>query len=126
VALMIISVPHVLEDFHYGDLLGFGAPPAVAAALLFAAYAPQIAGIALTMRGLRVGAVLLGITGAVWCVGAVFAHGHDLLFAGPEYRHGPISKVLEIAIIILSAAVALESVVVSRTLKRTKQIGHTP
>jgi hypothetical protein len=118
VALMIVSVPHVIEDFHYGGLLGFGASPALAAALLFGAYALPIAGITLTMRGLRAGPLLLGITGAVWCVGAVFAHGHDLLLAGPEYRHGPISKILEIAIIILSAGVALESMVVSRALSR--------
>jgi hypothetical protein len=123
---MIVSVPHVLEDFHYGDLLGFGAPQALAVVLLLAAYALQIVGIALTMRGLRAGPILLGITGAVWCIGALFVHGSDLLLAGPEYRHGPISKVLEIAIIILGAGVALESVVVARAFRRTKQIGHAP
>jgi hypothetical protein len=115
---MIVSVPHVLEDFHYGGLLGFGAPPAMAAALLLGAYALPIVGIALTMRGIRAGPALLGITGAVWCIGALLAHGSDLLLAGPEYRHGPISKVMEIAIIILSAGVALEGVVVARALSR--------
>jgi hypothetical protein len=125
VALMIVSVPHVLEDFHYGDLLGFGVPPTMAAALLLGAYALQIVGIAMTMRGLRAGPLLLGITGTVWCVGALLVHGNALLLAGPEYRHGPISKVLEIAIIILGAGVALESMVVARALRRAKQFGRT-
>ncbi len=121
---MIVSMPHVLEDFHYGDLLGFGAPQALAVVLLLAAYALQIAGIALVMRGHQAGPVLLGITGAVWCIGAVFVHGHDLLLAGPEYRHGPISKILEIAIIILGAGVALESVVVARALSSRRETPH--
>jgi hypothetical protein len=121
---MIVSVPHVLEDFHYGDLLGFGAPQAVAVALVLAAYALPIAGIALVLRGHKAGPVLLAITGAVWCAGAVLVHGRDLLLAGPEYRHGPISKILEIALIILSAGVALESAVIARALSRRRETLH--
>ena len=68
--------------------------------------------------------MLLGITGAVWSIGALVVHGKDLLLAGPEYRHGPISKVLEIAIIILGAGVALESVVAVRALGTRTETPH--
>jgi hypothetical protein len=106
VALMIVSVPHVLEDFHYGDLLGIGIPVAAATAIVLAAYAIQIAGIILVVRGERLGAWLLGIAGAVWCIGALLVHGHDIVFANEGYRNGLISKILDVLIIFLGAAAA--------------------
>jgi len=115
VALMIVTVPHVLEDFHYGDLQRIGIPLPASAVLLLIAYALQTAGIVLIARGRRAGAWLLALMGAVWCVGAVVIHGHDLLFAGPEYRHGLISKALEALIIALGASVAWQGSWVART-----------
>jgi len=101
---MIVSVPHVLEDFHYGDLLGIGIPAAAATAIVLAAWAVQIAGIVLVARGERLGAWLLGIAGLVWSIGALLVHGHDIVFANESYRNGLISKVLEELIIALGAA----------------------
>lgn len=106
VALMIVSVPHVLEDFHYGNILGVGVPAAAATVIVLAAYAVQVAGIALVARGVRLGAWLLGIAGLVWCTGALLVHGHDIVFANGAYRNGPISKILEVLIIGLGAAAA--------------------
>ena len=106
VALMIVSVPHVLEDFHYGDLLGMNAPVAFAVAVVLIAYALQILGIVLIARGTLAGAWLLGAEGAIWCIGALLVHGHDIIFAGGDYRSGLISKVLEVLIICLGAAAA--------------------
>ncbi len=105
-ALMIVSVPHVLEDFRYGDLLGIGAPATTVAVIALAAYTLQGVCVFLTGRGNRTAALVLGIAGAVWCIGAVAVHGHDLLLAGVGYRHGAISKVLEALLIVLGAAAA--------------------
>jgi len=103
---MLVSLPHALEDFHYGDLLRLGISLPLGVAILAAAYGTQLAGIALTARGRRAGPVLLGATGAIWCIGALAIHGHALLFAGPDYRHGLVSKLLEVLIIVLGAACA--------------------
>lgn len=110
-ALMIVSLPHALEDFHYGDLLRLGIGLHAGIALLATAYGLQLVGILLTLRGHRVGLALLGVLGAVWCIGALAVHGHDLLFAGPGYRHGVVSKLLEVLIIALGALCAYLSAV---------------
>ncbi|MBV8339722.1 MAG: hypothetical protein JO343_07230 [Candidatus Eremiobacteraeota bacterium] len=99
--LIAVSFPHALEDFHYGDLLRLGIPASITYTLLATAYALQLIGIAFTLRGSASGVVLLGVMGAVWCLGALFVHGRDLLFAGAGYRHGMISRALESLIIVL-------------------------
>ncbi|MBV8081474.1 MAG: hypothetical protein JOY86_00660 [Candidatus Eremiobacteraeota bacterium] len=104
---MIVSFPHALEDFHYGDLARLGIALPFAIALLIVAYAMQLLGIALTARNTRAAPLLLGSMGAIWCVGAVLVHGHDVLFAGADYRHGLISKLMEVLIIVLGAAIAI-------------------
>ncbi|HZV80075.1 MAG TPA: hypothetical protein VFF60_10750 [Candidatus Binatus sp.] len=114
---MIVSVPHVLEDFHYGDLLGIGVPVAAASAIVLAAYAVQIAGIVRIARGQRSGAWLLGIAGAVWCIGALLVHGHDIAFASEGYRNGLVSKLLEVLIIILGGAITIVAAGMIRPLR---------
>lgn len=104
---MLVTLPHALEDFHYGDLLRLGIALPAGTAILATAYALQLAGIVMTARGSRSGPALLGVMGAVWCVGAIAIHGHDLLFAGPDYRHGFVSKALEVIIIVLGAGCAV-------------------
>lgn len=104
---MLVVLPHALEDFHYGDLMRLGIALPAGVVILIAAYALQLTGIALTVRGRRSGSALLGVMGAVWCIGAFTIHGHDLLFAGADYRHGFVSKALEALIIVLGAACAL-------------------
>jgi hypothetical protein len=110
IVLMLVLLPHALEDFHYGDLLRLGISLPVGIAIFVGAYALEITGIALTARGYRGGSELLGVMGAVWCIGAIAIHGHDLIFAGAEYRHGLISKLLEVAVIVLGAACAVLAV----------------
>ena len=104
---MIVTFPHALEDFHYGDLARLGIPLSAEIGLLIAAYAAQLLGISLTARVTRAGPLILGVMGAIWCTGAVVVHGHDLLFAGADYRHGLISKLLELLIIVLGALIAI-------------------
>jgi len=105
--LMGVSLPHALEDFHYGDLMRLGIDRPVGIALLCSAYALQIAGVVLILRSRRSGSVLLAVMGGVWCVGAAMIHGHDMLFAGPTYRHGMISRLLELCIVILGGLAAI-------------------
>jgi hypothetical protein len=106
-ALALVAFPHALEDFHYGDLARFGISLSVSEWLLAGAYALQAIGIVLVLRGSERAGIVLAFTGALWCIGAIVVHGHDMLFAGPEYRHGLISRVLEGLIIALSAASAV-------------------
>ncbi len=101
--LMAVSLPHALEDFHYGDLARLGICQPLGIAMLCTAYAVQIIGLVLVVRGRRSGAVLLGAMGAVWCVGAAAIHGHDMVFGGEHYRHGMVSRLLELSIIVLGA-----------------------
>lgn len=103
---MLVSLPHAIEDFHYGDLLRLGIALPAGVTILVIAYSLQLSGIALTVRRRRDGPALLAIMGAVWCIGAIAIHGHDLLYAGPDYRHGFVSKLLEVLIIVLGAACA--------------------
>jgi len=114
VALMIVSLPHALEDFHYGDLQRIGIPLPASVLALLLAYALQTTGITLTANGRRAGTWLLALMGAIWSVGAIVIHGHDLLFAGPEYRHGHVSKVLEALVILFGAAVTWVGLRVAR------------
>ncbi len=106
VVLIIVSLPHALEDFHYGDLLRFGISLPVGVVGLVMSYAAELVGIALVVRGSLRGALLLALLGAIWCAGAIIIHGRDLLYAGPEYRHGFISKLFEVLVIVLGASLA--------------------
>ena len=113
---MLVSLPHAIEDFHYGDLMRLGVGTSLGVAILALMYAVQLAGIAWTAGGSRFGFAVLGLAGTIWCVGAIAIHGHDLLYAGPDYRHGFISKALEALIIVLGAVAAVLSL---RTSTRT-------
>jgi hypothetical protein len=114
VLLVIVTVPHTREDFCYGDLARLGISVSRGHLILAMAYTLQLVGIILTILQSRVGPWLLGAMGAIWCVGAIVIHGHDLLFAGPSYRHGAISKLLEVAIIALGATTAVLAVAITR------------
>jgi hypothetical protein len=107
VALMFVSFPHALEDFHYGDLARFGITLPIGIVALSTSYAALVIGMLLVARGSSRGALLLALVGVVWCLGALIVHGHDLLYAGPNYRHGLISRMLELSIIVLGALLAV-------------------
>ena len=113
---MLVSLPHALEDFQYGDLIRLGLGPTAGPVILAAMYAAHLGGIAWTARGSRIGLATLGLAGTIWCVGAIAIHGRDLLFAGLDYRHGLISKVLELLIIAFGAAAAAVSLRAAQTM----------
>ena len=115
--LILASLPHVFEDFHYRNLLGLDVSVRAAIAVLVLAYAFQLGGIVLVLRGDARGALLLAFMGAVWCVGAILVHGHDMLFAGANYRHGGISRALEAFIVSLGLIAAFLGVSATRRLR---------
>ncbi len=104
-ALAVVSAAHASEDFRYHEFDRFGiaaAWPAVAPSIV---YALQAVGVVLVVRGARAGALLCGVAGAIWCVGAAYIHVPEILAAG-LYRTGLPSKALEVAVIVLGALTA--------------------
>lgn len=114
VLLVVVTLPHVLEDFQYGDLLRLGVHQPQGVGILLFAYSLQLVGILLTLGGKRSGALVLAAMGAIWCLGAIVVHGHDVLFGGASYRHGVISRILELLIIVLGGLCAVLGAMASR------------
>jgi hypothetical protein len=110
---MLVSLPHALEDFQYGGLARLGVNLALGIAILVVMYSLQLSALTFVVSGSSRAALLLAITGAIWCIGATLIHGHDIIFAGPSYRHGTFSKLLEVMIIVLGALVAFVGVCVA-------------
>jgi hypothetical protein len=105
--LIIVVVPHVREDFAYGDLLAVNAPLALAAAGLLIAAVLHASGLWGVVRRRPWGALVLAASGALWSLGVIVFHGHDLLFAGPHYRAGFISRFWEVSIIVVGAGLVV-------------------
>jgi len=116
VALLFFSVPHVLEDFSFGEPAKRGVPPAAIALVVSVLLAAQGLGLfALGRRsvaGLRVHAVL----GLAWAVAAGFAQLPEMLEA-TAYRAGAISAAYVIGVIGVGLAL---SIVSARTLMSTR------
>jgi hypothetical protein len=106
-AFASVVLPHALEDFAYGQLEDLGIAQPWGVAILAGSLTLVACGIVLVIRGIRLGAWILGVVGGIWCVGAIVIHGHDLLFAGSAYRHGLVSRALEGLIIVLGGAVVV-------------------
>jgi len=113
--LILVSLPHVIEDFQYGALVRFGVTLPLGIAFLVIMYSLQLGSLGLLLAGSSRPALLLAFTGAIWSIGATLIHGHDLIFTGESYRHGPISKVLEALIIVLGAVVAVTGIGVANS-----------
>jgi hypothetical protein len=105
--LIVVVMPHVREDFAYGDLLAVNAPPALAAAGLLIAAVLHASGLWGAVRRRPWGALVLAASGALWSLGVIVFHGHDLLFAGPHYRAGFISRFWEVGIIVIGAGLVV-------------------
>ena len=112
--LILVSLPHAIEDFQYGALARFGITLQLGMVVLATMYLLQLASIVWLFADKPRGAVMLAVTGAVWCIGATVIHGHDLLFAGPEYRHGFMSRLLELLVIVFGAVVTVIGIRVAK------------
>jgi hypothetical protein len=109
--LLWVSIAHSLEDFVYGIPARFGLSVVAAALVLGAAYVVQVTGILLASKNARSGYMLTFATGAVWAIAAAADHLKEVLTVWP-YREGVLSKMLEVGIMLVGAALAIVSLVV--------------
>ncbi len=105
IALLALSIAHLLEDFAYGIPARFGLSIATAALLVGAAYAVQMLGLLLAMRLRRAGFILTLLTGLGWALAIALDHGGEILSSNP-YRAGLVSKGIEVAVLAAGLALA--------------------
>ena len=108
VLALLVTLPHSLEDFVYGIPARFGLDVLTAGILLAAGYALHLVGMLLAARGSAWGYGINLLVGLGWLVGAVADHLSEVLYAAP-YRAGLPSKVLEVGIMVVGAALAVVS-----------------
>jgi len=102
VATVPITLTHAVEDFSVGIHERFHLPVLLAAFFVSLAYAAQVLAAALAAQERRLGYWLnLGLALA-WLVGAAADHLGEVVFVSP-YRHGLLSKALEVAIMVGAA-----------------------
>ena len=107
VAASVVSVgftlTHVIEDFAYNvPEERFGVPLLPAALAVAVAYAVQVLAAALSARDDVRGHWVNAALGFGWALAAAVDHLGEVLFAWP-YRHGLISKALEVGIMLSGA-----------------------
>jgi hypothetical protein len=105
---ILVTVPHVGEDFVYGVPQKYGVSLTFAGVLLAVGYFVQIFGMILLSRGKKGGLLVTFLVGSTWLAGALWDHLRDLLNKG-HYREGAISKFWIIGIIIWSGCLAAAS-----------------
>jgi hypothetical protein len=118
-ALVVVSVPHAIEDFAFGEPARVGVAPAVALCALLAAYATQLTGAWLALRGNLWGGRLIAATGLVWFIGALLVHGPEVRAQGLHWRFGLTSVGELIMIVILSALAMWYGAVAAQSGTRT-------
>ncbi len=106
VASVLVTLPHSIEDFHYGIAARFHLGLLPAAFGLAIGYAAQMVGLALASHRQRSGYLISLAVGLIWFLGAVGDHLRDVLTTWP-YRAGLISKTLEVLIMLLAAALVI-------------------
>jgi len=105
-ASVLVTLPHSIEDFHYGIAARFHLGLLPAAFVLAIGYAAQMVGLALASHRRRSGYLISLVVGLIWFLGAVGDHLRDVLTTWP-YRAGLISKTLEVLIMLLAAALVI-------------------
>lgn len=95
---LLVTIPHVVEDFVYGVPQKYGLDIGTAGALLAAGYFLQTYAVVLLSERKKGGLFFTFLIGVLWLAGAVWDHLPDLLRMG-HYREGMISKVWIVGII---------------------------
>jgi hypothetical protein len=106
VVLLVVSLPHVLEDFAVGEPQRVGVSEVVAISVLLAAYAMQLLGAWLALNGGPWGGRLIAAVGAIWVIGAVVIHGPGILAQGVQWRSGSTS-IGEVVLVLVASALAM-------------------
>jgi len=107
----VLGVPftltHSVEDFSVGIHARFGPPQLLGAFPLSLGYAAQVAGGMLSARDARLGHALNLAVALVWPAGAVLDHLGEVVGAPTgAYRAGLVSKLPEVGIRLVAAALA--------------------
>lgn len=113
-ALLLFSVPHVLEDFAAGEPAKQGVPAPVLAFVVSALLVAQGAGLYWLGRGRRRGLALHLVLGVVWPLAAGVAQVPTLVTSGEPYRSGAISVTYVVGIIAVGAALFVASAIALR------------
>ena len=106
IALIVVGLPHVLEDFAVGEPARYGVAIGVAVSVLLAAYGAQVIGAWLAMRGNPSGGRIIATVGLIWIAGALVLHGPEVWAEGLHWRSGPMSLV-EVTLLVVVAALAV-------------------
>lgn len=114
VASVLVTLPHSIEDFHYGIAARVHLGLLPAACGLAVGYAAQMVGLLLSVQRRRAGYVLSLAVGLIWFLGAVLDHLRDVLLIWP-YRAGLLSKALEVLIMLLAAGIVATAAVALRS-----------
>jgi hypothetical protein len=103
VVLIVVSVPHVIEDFTFREFAPIRAAAILAVCTIYAA---QLIGAWLALRSNPWGGRLIALTGAIWIVRALGRHGHDIMASGLAWRFGLVS-IGDVVLIGIVAGLAL-------------------
>jgi hypothetical protein len=112
-----ITLTHASEDLSLGFAETLGLPLLLVAFGLSLAYAAQVLGAALVVRGGWHGYALNAALALIWLAGATLEHLNELLFVWP-YRTGLISKGL---VALLFVSVVAWGFLSARALLRVRQ-----
>jgi hypothetical protein len=106
IALIVVSVPHAIEDFAFGEPARVGIAPGIALGALLVSYSVQSIGAWLALRENPWGGRFIAATGFVWFLGALLVHGPEIRAEGQHWRFGPTS-VGELLLVEIVSALAM-------------------
>jgi hypothetical protein len=106
IVLVVVSLPHAIEDFAFGEPARVGVAPFVALCALIAAYAVQLLGAWLVVRGNPWGGRGIAAAGFVWFVGALVIHGPEVRAQGLHWRFG-LTSIGELLLIVIASALGM-------------------
>jgi hypothetical protein len=106
IVLVVVSLPHAIEDFAFGEPARVGVAPIIALCALLVAYAVQGLGAWLALRENPWGGRFIAATGFVWFVGALVIHGPEIRAQGWQWRFG-LTSIGELMLIVIASALAM-------------------
>jgi hypothetical protein len=106
IVLVLVSVPHAIEDFAFGEPARVGVAPGIALCALLVSISVQLTGAWLALRENPWGGRFIAATGFVWFLGALLVHGPEISADGLHWRFGPTS-VGELLLVVIASALAM-------------------
>ena len=106
IVLLVVSVPHALEDFAFREPARLGVAVGAALSALLVVYAMQLAGAWLAVGANPWGGRLVAAAGLIWFVGALMIHGPEIRAVGSTWRFGPTS-IGGVMLIVVAGALSM-------------------